>query len=113
MDLKKQNQSSGSIGIDNTDLESAGDSKNNSSKANIETPTVNPTLTITPHFVPPDGGKKAWLCVMGAFCSVFVSFGWITCIGTLQDYYQRVALPEYSPSTISWIASTEVCLEDA
>lgn len=23
----------------------------------------------------PDGGLKAWLCVLGAFCALFVSFG--------------------------------------
>lgn len=28
---------------------------------------------------PPEGGLKAWLAVMGAFCALFVSFGWINC----------------------------------
>lgn len=28
---------------------------------------------------PPDGGAKAWLTVLGAFCGLFVSFGWINC----------------------------------
>ena len=27
----------------------------------------------------PDGGVKAWLCVLGGFCSLFCSFGWINC----------------------------------
>lgn len=27
----------------------------------------------------PDGGLAAWLVVAGAFCCVFVSFGWINC----------------------------------
>jgi hypothetical protein len=27
----------------------------------------------------PDGGVKAWLVVAGAFCCLFVSFGWINC----------------------------------
>lgn len=27
----------------------------------------------------PDGGREAWLVVLGAFCSLFVSFGWINC----------------------------------
>lgn len=25
----------------------------------------------------PDGGLKAWLCVLGSFCALFCSFGWI------------------------------------
>ena len=29
----------------------------------------------------PDGGLRAWLVVMGAFCCLIVSFGWINCIG--------------------------------
>lgn len=32
-----------------------------------------------PPSMPPDGGWQAWLVVMGAFCSLFVSFGWINC----------------------------------
>lgn len=28
---------------------------------------------------PPDGGLQAWLVVLGAFCGLFVSFGWINC----------------------------------
>ena len=28
----------------------------------------------------PDGGFKAWLVVLGAFCCLFCSFGWINCI---------------------------------
>lgn len=25
----------------------------------------------------PDGGAAAWLCVLGAWCTAFCSFGWI------------------------------------
>jgi hypothetical protein len=28
---------------------------------------------------PPDGGLAAWLVVLGGFCTVFASFGWINC----------------------------------
>ena len=28
---------------------------------------------------PPDGGIKAWTVVLGGFCGLFVSFGWINC----------------------------------
>ena len=28
---------------------------------------------------PPDGGAQAWRVVLGAFCGLFVSFGWINC----------------------------------
>lgn len=29
----------------------------------------------------PDGGTRAWMVVFGAVCCLFVSFGWINCIG--------------------------------
>ncbi|KAJ2975248.1 hypothetical protein NQ176_g5629 [Zarea fungicola] len=56
---------------------------------------------------PPDGGLSAWTTVLGGFCCVFASFGWINCIGVFQDYYQHHQLAAYSPSTIAWIPSTE------
>lgn len=28
---------------------------------------------------PPDGGLEAWLVVVGGFCALLVSFGWINC----------------------------------
>ena len=27
----------------------------------------------------PDGGRQAWLCILGGFCTLFCSFGWINC----------------------------------
>jgi hypothetical protein len=75
---------------------------------------------------PPDGGLQAWLAVLGGFCVVFASFGWINCmyysrkpvrrrtqantlpgIGVFQDYYQTHQLSNYSPSTVAWIPATE------
>lgn len=55
----------------------------------------------------PDGGLDAWLCVLGGFCALFCSFGWINCIGVFQEYYQTHQLSQYSASTISWIPSCE------
>lgn len=56
----------------------------------------------------PDGGLEAWLVVLGGWCSLVCSFGWINCIGIFQDYYQLHPLSEYSSSTVSWIPSLEV-----
>ncbi|KAK5168867.1 uncharacterized protein LTR77_006176 [Saxophila tyrrhenica] len=56
----------------------------------------------------PDGGLKAWLCVLGGFCSLFCSFGWINCVGVFQTYYQMHQLSEYAPDTIAWVASLEI-----
>ncbi|KZM19640.1 uncharacterized protein EKO05_0004235 [Ascochyta rabiei] len=56
----------------------------------------------------PDGGKDAWLCLLGGFCCLFCSFGWINCLGVFQTYYQTHQLASYSPSAIAWIASIEI-----
>lgn len=56
----------------------------------------------------PDGGKDAWLCLLGGFCCLICSFGWLNCLGVFQNYYQMHQLSEYSPSTIAWIPSLEI-----
>ena len=38
---------------------------------------------------PPDGGAQAWLVVLGAFCGLFVSFGWINCKYCQNTWTQR------------------------
>ncbi|GAD94803.1 hypothetical protein PVAR5_3432 [Paecilomyces variotii No. 5] len=67
----------------------------------------NATPVPSPPSMPPDGGWEAWLVVLGAFCSLFVSFGWINCIGVFQDYYQTHQLKNLSPSTVAWVPSLE------
>ncbi|CAD0107558.1 unnamed protein product [Aureobasidium uvarum] len=56
--------------------------------ATAERPTIgddgqrDAVATPPPAFDPrdnPDGGKDAWLVVLGAFCCMFCSFGWINC----------------------------------
>lgn len=46
-----------------------------------ESPPVNPWADPSSF---PDGGAKAWLTVAGSACCLFVSFGWINCVGVFQ-----------------------------
>lgn len=40
---------------------------------------------------PPNGGLAAWMVVLGGFCTVFASFGWINCIKeVIQAVRQRL-----------------------
>ncbi|UKZ52798.1 hypothetical protein TrVGV298_006585 [Trichoderma virens] len=57
---------------------------------------------------PPDGGLRAWLVVVGAWCTSFCSFGWINSVGVFQDYYEATILKDYSTSTVSWIPSLQI-----
>ncbi|KAJ5105041.1 MFS transporter asaE [Penicillium alfredii] len=69
-------------------------------------PPLSPPLTaaLGP---PPDGGLQAWLTVLGGFCCLFVSFGWINCIGVFQAYYESHQLRDLSTSKVAWITSLE------
>lgn len=55
----------------------------------------------------PDGGAKAWLTVAGGSACLFVSFGWVNCVGLFQQYYQTHQLRHYTPSEIAWIPSLQ------
>ncbi|KAL6898522.1 MFS general substrate transporter [Trichoderma evansii] len=57
---------------------------------------------------PPDGGLRAWLVVIGAWCTSVCSFGWINSVGAFQDYYETTILKDYSTSTVSWIPSLQI-----
>ncbi|KAI0379434.1 major facilitator superfamily domain-containing protein [Hypomontagnella monticulosa] len=56
----------------------------------------------------PDGGRTAWLTVLGSWFCMFVTYGFISSMGVFQDYYQTHFLRDYSPSTIAWILSLQV-----
>ncbi|RMD40331.1 hypothetical protein DV735_g4819, partial [Chaetothyriales sp. CBS 134920] len=58
--------------------------------------------------VPPNGGLRAWLCVAGAFCCQFCSFGFVNACGAFQLYYETDLLKKYSPSAISWIVTLQI-----
>jgi MFS family permease len=80
-------------------------------EADLEKGGVIPKSTPTPSGVNPadfpDGGLEACLVVFGGWCCLFVSFGWINCIGVFQEYYQETLLRQYSSSTVAWIPSME------
>lgn len=59
---------------------------------------------------PIDGGQRAWLSTFGAWWATFITFGWINSLGVFQSYYEQNMLKDYSPSTISWIASVQQCV---
>ncbi|GIJ92456.1 hypothetical protein Asppvi_011438 [Aspergillus pseudoviridinutans] len=65
-----------------------------------------PKAAPTPARVP-DGGLQAWLTVAGASVALFVSFGWVNCIGLFQAEYETNQLKDYSSSDVSWITSME------
>lgn len=55
----------------------------------------------------PDGGAQAWLTIAGSSACLFVSFGWINCVGIFQEYYETHQLKAYTPSEIAWIPALQ------
>ncbi|KAF4883257.1 Aspyridones efflux protein apdF [Colletotrichum fructicola] len=57
---------------------------------------------------PPDGGRWAWLCVLGTHLVVMNTWGVINSFGVFQSHYaQTLRRP---PSDISWIGSIQIFL---
>jgi hypothetical protein len=86
------------------DLEQSSSTEKHTEPAQSSTPPVSP-------YHPsqfPDGGKSAYLCLLGGFCLLFCSFGWLNCLGVFQNYYQMNQLRDHSPSAIAWIPSIQI-----
>ncbi|PWN40033.1 MFS general substrate transporter [Ceraceosorus guamensis] len=58
----------------------------------------------------PDGGKEAWLSVLGSWFALAASFGMVSSFGIFQTYYQMEILTSSWPSQISWIGSLQTFL---
>lgn len=59
----------------------------------------------------PEGGREAWLVVLGGWFGLFCTFGLVTCVGVFLEHYQTGPLSEHNPSTISWITSLQVFIQ--
>lgn len=62
---------------------------------------------------PPDGGTVAWVQVACGWLVIFTTWGYINSFGAFQSYYTTTALPNQSPSAISWIGSLQGFLSTA
>ncbi|KAH8671541.1 major facilitator superfamily domain-containing protein [Xylariales sp. PMI_506] len=56
---------------------------------------------------PPDGGREAWLMVLGGWCGTFCTLGLLNCGGTFEEYYVGGPLAAYGASEVSWVISVQ------
>ncbi|QDS68952.1 hypothetical protein FKW77_008677 [Venturia effusa] len=76
--------------------------------AQLDTESATPAITPDRKF--PEGGKEAWLVVLGSTLALYGSFGFMVSIGTLQEYWAENQLRHYSARDIGWIPSLFVYL---
>ncbi|KAI3579677.1 major facilitator superfamily transporter [Fusarium oxysporum f. sp. albedinis] len=88
------------LGPPDTGNETPGDTNSDAEKS---APVVN-----WPANNAPDGGRDAWLCVLGTWCTSICAFGWLNSVGVFQQYYEAGPLRQYSSSTIAWIPSLQI-----
>ncbi|KAJ9134511.1 MFS general substrate transporter [Coniochaeta hoffmannii] len=53
----------------------------------------------------PEGGRRAWLVVLGSWLALFSSLGLMNILATFQTYISKHQLSHYDSSTIGWIFS--------
>jgi MFS family permease len=61
--------------------------------------------TEVPHTYP-EGGRDAWLVVLGAWCGLTASLGIYNTAGVFEVVISQVILPQDSASTLGWLFST-------
>ncbi|PVH80562.1 MFS general substrate transporter [Cadophora sp. DSE1049] len=74
-------------------------------KSNTTNATESKPEQAPPNF--PEGGLKAWLVVLGCWCTSFTSFGYINSFGVYETYYLQTFLQHRSPSAVAWIGSIQ------
>lgn len=53
----------------------------------------------------PEGGLKAWLVVLGAWCALASGAGWLNSMGVLMAWISQNQLRDVPESTTAWIFS--------
>lgn len=57
----------------------------------------------------PDGGLRAWLCVLGSFLISATCYGVLNSFGVFQEYYRDNILNDRPIQDIAWIGSLQLC----
>lgn len=68
-------------------------------------PTAVDPASVDTELTYPEGGRDAWLVVLGAWCGLTASLGIYNTAGVFAVVVSKVILPEESPSTLGWIFS--------
>ena len=68
-------------------------------------PTVVDSAAVDTEVTYPEGGRDAWLVVLGAWCGLTASLGIYNTTGVLEAVISQAILPAESPSALGWLFS--------
>ncbi|KAL8822386.1 MAG: hypothetical protein Q9191_006876, partial [Dirinaria sp. TL-2023a] len=68
-------------------------------------PTTTDSAAVATDVTYPEGGRDAWLVVLGAWCGLTASLGIYNTAGVFEVVISKVVLPEEPPATLGWIFS--------
>jgi hypothetical protein len=54
----------------------------------------------------PEGGREAWLTILGCWCGMLAPMGWLNALAVLQARVSQHELSSLPESTTGWIFST-------
>ncbi|RFU75119.1 major facilitator superfamily domain, general substrate transporter [Trichoderma arundinaceum] len=89
-----------------TEIESAIFSRGDEAVESSKEPKDHPKDQSVSHEFP-EGGLRAWLVVLGCWCTSFASFGYVNSFGVYETYYLETFLSGHSPSDVAWIGSIQ------
>jgi hypothetical protein len=58
-----------------------------------------------------EGGTRGWLAVVGCWCVMFFTFGYLNAFGIYEAYYLETFLKAHSPSDVAWIGSIQIFVQ--
>ena len=77
----------------------------NVDKPSPSLPTVVDSAAVDTEVTYPEGGRDAWLVVLGAWCGLTASLGIYNTIGVFEAVISQTILPAESPSALGWLFS--------
>ena len=92
----------------NNEKEMFADEKGFSShvdKPSPSLPTVVDSAAVDTEVTYPEGGRDAWLVVLGAWCGLTASLGIYNTTGVFEAVISQAILPAESPSALGWLFS--------
>lgn len=98
--------------LDDMKLE-AQDSQDRASEetSGPEPPTTQQQPAFNPHADFKEGGTRGWLTVVGCWCVMFFTFGYLNAFGIYEAYYLETFLKDESPSAVAWIGSIQIFVQ--